>query len=119
MFHPAVAFRDCNHCLKYIYDEKTGKPRERHGEYFERLQTVPAPCQRGGCPKGTPENPKVLNCKNLLAYQHWKECKAVNQFPDDSIVRQNAAIIQEIHDLAADRKQAMLFSALAGVGVIR
>ena len=30
--HPKVAFRDCGHCRKYYYDEKTGKARELHGE---------------------------------------------------------------------------------------
>ncbi|QDU06832.1 hypothetical protein [Gimesia aquarii] len=112
MFHPTVAYRNCEHCLKYIYDEKTGKPRERHGEYFERLPTVPAPCRRGGCPKGTPENPKVLSPKNMQAYQHWKECKAVGQFPDDEIVKRNAAMIQEIHDQSKELKQIQMLGLM-------
>ena len=115
-----IAFRNCDHCLRYVYDEKTGKPRvTSQGEYVERLPTVPAPCRRGGCPKGTAENPKILNSKNMLAYQHWKECKAVGKFPDDPIVKQNAAIIQEIQDLADDNKQIMLISTMMGVGNMR
>ncbi len=112
MFHPDVAFRDCQHCLKYIYDEKTGEAREHRGDFVERLPTVPAPCRREGCPKGTPENPKVLSNKNMLAYQHWKECKAVGQFPDDPIVRQNAAIIQEIHDQSKELKQIQMMGMM-------
>lgn len=115
MFHPMLALRDCNHCLGHLYDETTGNPKQYNGELVERLPTVPAPCRRGGCPKGTPENPKVLSPKNMMAYQHWKECKAVGQFPDDAVVRQNAAIIQEIHNLADQDRQVRLMAAMAGV----
>lgn len=55
----------------------------------------------------------------MMAYQHWKECKAVGQFPDDRIVKRNAAIIQELHDLVQEHRQAMLMSAMMGAGVTR
>lgn len=34
-----------------------------------------------------------LSERNLLALQHYQRCKAVGQFPDDALVRRNAAII--------------------------
>lgn len=52
-------------------------------------------------PKGDepfPHNAQELSDKNWKAYQHWRECRAVGNFPDDAIVRRNAAIIQAIHD---------------------
>ncbi len=117
MFHPKVAYRDCEHCLKYVYNEETGIAREyRKGEFTLRLPTVPAPCRTDkGCPKGTAENQKVLSKKNARAYQHWKECKAVGQFPDDRIVRQNAVIIQELTDIAKEHRQVQMINAMMGV----
>lgn len=47
-----------------------------------------------GCPKGTPEDSRALSPKNALAYWHYQQCSAIGSFPDDAIVRQNAAIIR-------------------------
>lgn len=110
LFHPELAYRDCQHCLKYLYEEETGKLREFGGEPVERIK--PAPCRTGDCPKGTPENPKTLSDKNLQAYQHWKECKAVGQFPDDAIVRKNASMIQELVDQAKEHRQMQMMSIM-------
>ncbi|WP_417386929.1 hypothetical protein [Gimesia sp.] len=115
LFHPEVAFRDCDHCQDYLYDETTGKVKMFHGEPVERLPSVPAPCRCKGCPKGTPERQKVLSPKNYRTYQHWKECKAVGQFPDDAIVRNHAAIIQELHDLAEEIRRNKFLAAMMGV----
>jgi len=114
LFHPEVAFRDCNHCLDYLYDEKTGKVKMFHGEAVERLPSVPAPCHCKGCPKGTPEDQKVLSPKNFRAYQHWKECKAVGQFPNDGLVRFHASILQDLHDLAEEQRRNNFLAAILG-----
>ena len=65
-----------------------------------------APCQdpKRGCPKGTPENPRNLLLCNELAYEHYRECRAVGEFPDDPIVRRNAAIIRAVEDEIELRK---------------
>ncbi|MCH9725557.1 MAG: hypothetical protein K0U86_11750 [Planctomycetes bacterium] len=116
LFHPKVAFRDCEHCLDFVYNEETGQTRvTSRGECCKRLPTVPAPCRTSkGCPKGTPENQNVLSEKNMRAYQHWKECKAIGQFPDDPTVRRNAVIIQELTDIAAEQRQFQVMSAMMG-----
>ena len=31
-------------------------------------------------------------------YQHYRECRAVGQFPDDPLVRRNAAEIQDVEE---------------------
>ena len=66
-----------------------------------------APCRdpSRGCPKGSPENPKTLLPCNEIAYEHYRECRAVGQFPDDPIVRRNAAIIRGIEDDAANKSE--------------
>ncbi len=85
----------------------------------ERTEVNPAPCRTdAGCPKGTPENSKSLSPRNHLVYQHWKECKAVGQFPDDEIVRKNAAIIQELVDQSKELKQIEMMSLMmTGKGI--
>lgn len=99
MLHPLVAFRDCEHCLKYQYDETTGKPgRSKSGKGYIPRFTKPRCQLQRGCPKGSPENPRGFNQQNRQAYEHYKTCLAMNQFPDDPVVRRNVQIIQKAED---------------------
>ena len=100
--HPMLDARDCDHCQKYFYDDDPqsshyGFPRTKHNGTDElRLRdwSCPPPCQTPkGCPVGTFDKPVRLTPENRLAYDHYLECKAVGEFPNDSIVRRNAAII--------------------------
>lgn len=104
LWHPWIANRDCGLCQKYFFNEDTGtvnvgrdgKP-ELRADYGEG--NCPPPCRtENGCPKGTPEEPKSLNEHNQECYRHYCECRAVGQFPDDPVVRRNAAVIREIQD---------------------
>lgn len=106
---PLVAWRDCGDCQKHHYDEKTGKRREYRGLPIVRPKGTNPPCRirEDGCPKGTPENQKSLSSKNMRAYHHYLECRAVNQFPGDPIVRRNAAIIRQVEDAARDDRFEM------------
>lgn len=111
--HPAVANRNCWHCLDFDYDEKTGRPRKgRDGQYEKRLPNCPAPCRRAfvdgesECPKGTPENSRALTEANKAAYEHYLECRAVGVFPDDPIVSRNARVIRDVEDQIAEKRQA-------------
>ena len=112
ILHPEVAYRDCPDCEAFVYDEKTGERLERQGQPVPRPKGTRAPCRLriNGCPKGTPESPKSLTEANWLAYEHYSQCRAVGQFPDDPIVRRNAAIIRQAVD-AAETQQAY---AIAG-----
>ena len=104
LYHPQVAKRDCGHCQKFHYDEDSGLPVQDSrggcigdGQYLYRRG--PTPCRTSkGCPKGTPENPATLSERNRQAYRHYLECKAVGDFPGDSIVRRNAGIIRSIEE---------------------
>lgn len=109
--HPEVAFRDCQFCLKVLHDAD-GKPEEKRGStpekrvYYERDSTCPADCRTPkGCPKGTAENPIELSESNRRAIEHYRECVAVGSFPNDDIVRRNAAIIRRIDDDMKARKE--------------
>ncbi|MCA9014012.1 MAG: hypothetical protein KDA77_01660, partial [Planctomycetaceae bacterium] len=75
-----------------------------------------APCcnprHEKGCLKGTADKQKVLSPKNEKVYQHWKECKAVGQFPDDDIVKKHAALIQDVVDSVNECKQMKMMSLM-------
>lgn len=93
--HPEVAYRSCEDCQQWLYDLETGARIKSSGREVPRQPSNPPPCRtRRGCPKGTPEEPRSLSRKNLQAYWHYQQCAAVGSFPDDPIVRQNAAIIR-------------------------
>lgn len=51
-----------------------------------------------GCPKGTPDKQRTLNEANRTCFEHYKECKAVGQFPNDPVVRRNAAVIRDVEE---------------------
>jgi hypothetical protein len=103
--------------LKYVYDEASGKAVE-HPPHSGRLVPRPAgalpPCRIAGlgCPKGTPENPLSLSDVNSEAYRHYRECRATGNFPDDPIVRRNAALIRAQEDEAALRDRSRWFDQL-------
>jgi len=93
----------------YVYDEATGHPYQnppRSGRLVARPQGAFPPCRIAGvgCPKGTPENPLALSAANLAAWRHYRECRATGRFPDDPLVRRNAAIICEVEE-AIERRQ--------------
>ncbi len=127
MMHPGIANLDCDYCLKNMVDEKTGIPElNRRGLPALRILNMGseflAPCRdfrlnaKGrrirSCPKGTPENPRTLSPENELCYEHYRECKAIGQFPDDAVIRRNAAIISDVLEDAKEHRDQQFQSAL-------
>jgi len=110
LLHPTVASRECADCLFHVYNEETGaREEDRKGEPLKRTRATPPPCQTDkGCPKGTPEQSRSLTPENLRCWMHYRECKAVGQFPEDPVVRRNAAIIREAEE-AANRRERRNF----------
>lgn len=127
LLHPAVANRSCDDCRKYLYHDKPGQFGDavtRGGRPVRRpLNTLP-PCAY--CPKQPPTVPERdrtpltaedLSEKNWQAYQHYGECKAVGEFPDDDIVRRNAAIVaraEKAADQITQLNTALLSSSRRG-----
>jgi hypothetical protein len=88
-------------CQKFVWNEETGRPVEHprgSGLFLARPPGNRPPCRMAGvgCLKGTPEESRELTNANRAAWRHYRECRAVGQFPDDPIVRRNAAIIREV-----------------------
>lgn len=110
-----------------MFDEETGLIQKRGDQYEKREDYTPpgggCPCPpmcrtKEGCPKGTPENPRSLNEANERAYEHYRECKAIGEFPKDSIVIRNAVIISEVlEEIEAEEKNQMQDMLKAIVGV--
>jgi hypothetical protein len=97
VLHPKVASRSCSDCQKWQYNEETGLVDILPGTDRPRPRPNPdlVPCRTPvGCPKGSPEAGIELTDQNFAAYEFHKECSAVNQWPEDAIVRRNASIIE-------------------------
>lgn len=83
---------------------------------MKRLGRRPArsktPCRY--CPKipdgkdPRPENAVEVSEKNLAAYGHYLECKAVGAFPPDPIVRRNAAVIRGVEEAVGRVRDARM-----------
>jgi len=99
--HPEVANRDCNDCIKYVYEEdgpQNGERKTWRGQPLERPPgTVPL-CRREGCkcPKGTPENPVTLTAASQKALLFYRRCKLTGQWPDDEIVMEYSIALEEL-----------------------
>ena len=122
MFHPEVAYRDCGHCQRFMYDEETGRPKlTSAGQPIIRIKQAKPPCRiltpdgNTRCAKGTPDAGRELSDRNWAAWGHYRECKAVGQFPDDPIVRRNAAIIAGVEREFEGSQQADLWRLVAGL----
>ncbi|MFG0240454.1 MAG: hypothetical protein ACF8CY_05330 [Gimesia chilikensis] len=109
--------RNCEHCLQYWYDEETGKPElGRDNLPILRHAGCPAPCRTEiGCPKGTPENSKALSPRNRQVIEFHRECEAVGNFPNDPIVRQNAALIALVDRADEVRHRAEISALVKGL----
>jgi hypothetical protein len=119
LHHPEVP--TCKDCQEWMYDKEWKKTLRLQigpdGELarlpLRRRKGDPTPCPT--CPKshdGQPHPEKELSRKNAAAWRHYMECKATGQFPDDAIVRHNAALIRWIEESADRSNQRMIPSLL-------
>ena len=87
----------CSLCKKWLFDPERGEFEvdDMDGARIERFPEAVLACETiEGCPNGTPDRPNSLSPKNRRALVHYQECAAIGRFPDDAIVRRNAAIIK-------------------------
>jgi hypothetical protein len=86
-----------------------------------RPKGMATPCYT--CPKIPPgatpvrANALCLDKKNADAFRHFRECKAVGQFPDDLTVRRNARIIQDTLDAVEREDRMTIIVKLGALGV--
>jgi len=120
LLHPEVAYRSCEDCQKYVYDHETGKREEYppgSGNPVKRILGQLPPCSQGPtvCPKVSPDAGIELNEKNQECYRHYLECRTTGTFPDDPVVRENAAIIRSIEDAATKIESRETLISLSGM----
>jgi hypothetical protein len=101
ILHPDLVYRDCDHCQRFFYEEDgpdKGKVRlDRNGEPLDRPPGTSPPCRRSqGCPKGTPENQRVLTDYNRKAWDFHKRCKLTGRWPDDELVIQRGVLLEDV-----------------------
>lgn len=110
---------DCKQWLHHVDGPLAWRPVEKGGQKFRRpLGTLP-PC--GSCPKipegaaPIPESAIELSQKNLRAYWHGEECRATGVWPDDPIIRRNAAILMRVREFCETfrRDRTTLLASLA------
>lgn len=113
LFHPEVATRSCDDCKKWQYRPDgtlmiRGRPQDG-GKPI--LRTTPTPCFE--CPKvpadateRSSEYAQEPSARSWKIYRHYRECRAVRQFPEDDLVRRHAGIIRRIE--AAWERQPLL-----------
>lgn len=119
--NPEVYYRDCNHCLEFLYDEETGKPAEYHGELIKRPVGRPAECRRGcgGCPKGTPEKQNVLSWRNQRALKLHRMCKLTGRWPSDRLVIERGILIEELEEIFKAEDELARLAAVTGARMTR
>lgn len=116
LLHPKVAYRSCGDCQKWQYNEATGETEKLPGtdEPRPRLNPDLVPCKTPvGCPKVSPDAGLELTPQNWDALQFHRECRAVGRFPDDSIVRRNAEIIESVESAIERHERQQLNARLA------
>lgn len=115
LFHPEWA-RSCTDCRTWMYNED-GRQSMRAGVPLRRPRGTLTPCHK--CPKIPADAPRrawwaaagELSARNRQAYRHYRECRAVGVFPDDPIVRRNAALIRRVEE-AFEREPLVQLNAL-------
>lgn len=112
--HPEWS-RSCRDCAQWSYRDD-GTIDQRGGKPQPRPPRTPLPCFK--CPKipageePCRDNAVELTERNLQAYLHHMECRAVGEFPNDPIVRRNARILRAILDEVEQRPLHKLIAML-------
>jgi hypothetical protein len=121
LLHPRVAARPCDECRRWQY-LPDGTVLTRGGRPVPRPAGAPTPCRT--CPKVPPGAPPVpesaveLGDQLQRAWEFYRECRAVGDFPADPLVRWLAARFRAAEDhcekLATNRFQLAVISAVQG-----
>ena len=111
--HPLVAYRDCQHCRAFEYDEETGEVKRMtvlHDDGSETEEPKPRgsgrpPCETlVECAKGHHEKPKGMTGRERAIRQHLEDLRAVGRLPADAAVARLAAVLDET-ERACDRHE--------------
>lgn len=106
-----------------MFNHETGEKILRNGKPVPRVPGVKLPCEMSvgqpldvrqrACAKVSPDAGIELSDKNWQAYQHYKRCKAVDEFPNDPIVIENAVIISDVLEVQKEIRQNRMLGLVA------
>jgi hypothetical protein len=119
--HPQVAFRDCQHCREFVYDETSGEPRKIQGNCIPRVATTKPPCEtQKGCHKGHWTNPievKEYHMRTLRFYEAVRAtsgaCMTEQQRTDPFLISALVAIDGVVRHAEQVRMSNMVRGAVA------
>lgn len=115
--HPELAFRDCGHCQRFIYNEETGEPLLSNGKLTPRPATVPPYCRtKRGCLKGTPESPNTLPDFMAHTVEFYRIRLACGAVPNEPLAQEIATLVHRIDRLMQrERMETGLAARLATI----
>ena len=123
--HPEILGRSCEVCEKTVFDDQpdrlTARPVIDRATSLPLVRPAGSPLPCRICPRTAQAEDRIranaisMSEKNWQAWQHYKECKAVGEFPNDPIVRRNAAIIREVEDHCERRDRSQISEILAAL----
>jgi hypothetical protein len=117
--HPKIANLSCEDCATWMYDENKDQVYRNDGKggKIPQKRIHPPPCH--DCPKTEGQKQRIranacqgLSEKNQQALQHYLECKATGNFPDDPIVRRNAAIIGPYYEMVTQQGMQSILTTM-------
>jgi hypothetical protein len=125
--HPEMIQRTCEECQKYVYQDTIEEMSSE--KLIDKRTSLPLlrppggrlPCQR--CPRVAhvaakdkhPGNAVDIMERTWKIYRHYRECRAVGQFPDDPIVRSHAAEIRAVEDQLERREERQLLQTIVAM----
>jgi hypothetical protein len=124
--YPAVAAVSCGDCQTFAYSmpQATVGLVQLPGGTSERQPRAPGsgtPCRR--CPKiprgadPKPSSAVEWSERYQSAHDHWRECRAVGETPNDPVVRWYARLFHDadesVDDAVLERRHAELLVALS------
>jgi hypothetical protein len=115
-YHPKVAYRSCDECRKWQYNEETGEVVQHRGEPLERV--TPTPCAK--CPKISPsrEPDFTLNRSNRYFWQLYWEVQALGSGVLSPAQLQNPRLrlrLATIHQMVRSQGQTAMASMMSSL----
>lgn len=119
LLHPEVARRPCSECRKWMYTADGELMKSGDGRPRPRAPGDPTPCWK--CPKVPEDAPTRTSHhavepseRSRVVWRHYRECKATGRFPDDDLVRANAAVIAGIEEAVERLRLDRVYVLLGG-----
>lgn len=129
LLHPGWSARSCYVCNRWTHDPSG--PNGDAGAIYERggkrwLKDKKCATQCADCPKIPATAPEKsaryaeqFDDRTWMAFQFYRECRAVKDWPQDPIVRWAAKIIRDVEDEVEERRRNESQATLQAILTLR